>query len=134
VELLGYDHTVHNVVHAHQLPATVTTFWRPLRPLPAGQAFALYFGRDDGAIVYHYAGPTATTLWYPTERWTEGELIRVETPTLSVGRLRDVVVGVVEPGGDPLLPEGRLAVVAPPGDSQAKVSDGGTLLALFSFR
>jgi len=133
LELLGYDYTIHNVVHAHQLPATVTTYWRPLRPLSTGQALALLFSRDDGAIVYHYDGLTPATLWYPIERWAEGEVIRVETPVLSVGRLRDAMVAVVQPGADPLSVAGRLQPVAPAGGARFEVFEQGTLLKLFRF-
>ena len=98
LELLGYDYVIYNAVHAQQLPATVTTYWRVLRPLEDGLNISLFFSRDDGAIVYHYEGPTATGLWYPPSRWQPGEVIRIETPVLSVGRLRDVMVAVVAGG------------------------------------
>jgi uncharacterized membrane protein len=134
LELLGYDDSLRNVVHAEELPATVATYWRPLRPLPAGQAVVLFFSRDDGAIVYGYDGATATTLWYPVERWAEGEVIRVQTPVLGVGRLRDTMVAVVQPGGDPWSAAARLPPVAPAGDPDLEVFDQGTLLRLFRFR
>jgi hypothetical protein len=134
LELLGYDYRTHNVVHAQQLPATVTTYWRPLRPLATGQNLVLFFSRDDGAIVYHYDGPTPTTLWYPIERWAEEEVVRVETPVLSVGRLRDAMVAVVEPGADPWSVGRRLQVAVSAADERVDVFDEGTLLRLFRFR
>ena len=132
LELLGYDDTIYNAVHAHQLPVTVTTYWRALRPLQDGLQITLFFSREDGAIVYHYAGPTAAELWLPPSRWQEGEVIRIETPILSAGRLRDAMVAVTPPGRDLWLAQDRLAVDA--GDAPAEVYDEGTLLRLFSFR
>jgi uncharacterized membrane protein len=133
LELLGYDYTIHNVVHAEELPATVTTYWRPKQPLPAGQTLALFFTRDDGAIVYAYDGATPATLWYPVERWAKGEVIRVETPVLGVGRLRDTMIAVVQPGADPWSADGRLPPLLPAGDPELEVFDQGTLLRLFRF-
>ena len=108
----------------------MTTYWRVLRPLEDGLNISLFFSRDDGAIVYHYEGPTATGLWYPPSRWQPGEVIRIETPVLSVGRLRDAMVAVV-PAGDLWSVEDRLAVDA--GNAPVDIYDGGTLLRLFSF-
>jgi uncharacterized membrane protein len=135
LELLGYDYATGNAVHAQQLPATVTTYWRPLRPLGDELTLNLFFSRQDGAIVYHYAGPTATELWYPPRLWQEGEVIRIETPTLSVGRLRDVLVAVV-PGdeasaGDPWSKDDRLVVGGD--DPSLETYDENTLLRLFRF-
>jgi hypothetical protein len=132
IELLGYDYTVHNAVHAQQIPATVATYWRPLRPLDDEPTLSLFFSRHDGAIVYHYDGPTAASLWYPAHRWQVGEVIRVETPILYVGRLRDVMAAVTPPGKDFWSPEQRLVVDA--GDQSVQTYDQGTLLRLFSFR
>jgi hypothetical protein len=128
LELLGYDYTILNAVHAHQLPATVTTYWRPLRPLAAHHGFALFFSRQDGAIVYHY-----TTVWYPLHLWQEGEVIRMETPILSVGRLRGAMAAVVLPPGDPWSVEGRLQPIESAGDRPLEVYEEETLLKLFSF-
>jgi uncharacterized membrane protein len=133
LELLGYGYRLHNVVHAEELPATVTTYWRPLQALPAGQSLALFFSRRDGAIVYGYDGATPTTLWYPVEQWAEGEVIRVETPTLGVGRLRDAMVAVVQPGGDAWSADARLPAVGPAGEPGLEAFDEGTLLRLFRF-
>jgi len=98
LELVGYDYDVHNVVTAGQLPATVATYWRALRPLEADYEVALFFTRSDGAIVGDYTGGTATLAWYPTRAWRPGEIIRVETPILAIGRDRGVLVGVSQPG------------------------------------
>jgi uncharacterized membrane protein len=133
LELLGYDYTIHTAVHAQQLPATVTTYWRPLRPLEDGTIPALFFSRRDGAIVYLYDGATPATLWYPPHLWQEDEVIRVETPILSVGRLRDVMVAVVPPAGDPWSAADRLRPFEDGGDEPLETYDEGTLLALFRF-
>jgi uncharacterized membrane protein len=133
LELVGYDYAISSVVHAQQLPATVTTYWRPLRPLAVGQGIAVFFSRQDGAVVYHYDGATPTTTWYPTYSWEEGEVVRVETPILSVGRLRDAMVAVVAPSGDPWSVEDRLQPVVSLGENPSEVYQEGTLLRLFGF-
>ena len=133
IELLGYDYSMPNVVHAHQLPATVTTYWRPLRPLAAGHVFATFFSRQDGAIVYLHDGQTPTSTWYPVHLWQEGEVIRMETPTLYVGRLREAIVAVVPPGADPWSVDGRLQPIEPIGGQPLEVYAEGTLLKLFRF-
>jgi hypothetical protein len=46
LELVGYDYSILNVIHAHQLPATVTTYWRPLRPLNMDFGFTFFFTRQ----------------------------------------------------------------------------------------
>jgi uncharacterized membrane protein len=134
VELLGYEVTIHNTVHAHQLPVTIATYWRPLRPLPAGHSLAFFFTRrEDGAIVYLYDGATPATTWVPIDRWQQGEVIRVETPVLSVGRLQHALVAVIPPAGDPWSAADRLQPIVPTGDPPPALFDQETLLKLFAF-
>ena len=134
IELLGYDCTIHNTVHANQLPVVVTTYWRPLRPLAAGHGLAFFFTRrDDGAIVYLYDGATPATTWYPVDRWQQGEIVRVDTPILSVGRLQHAIVAVIPPAGDPWSATDRLQPLVPTGDPPVELFDQETLLKLFAF-
>ena len=134
LELLGYDYRLDHVVHAHQLPATVTTYWRPLKPLAEDHVFAFFFSRQDGAIVYHYDGPTPTTTWYPAHLWQEGEVIRIETPVLSVGRLQGAMAAVVLSPADPWSVGGRLGPIERAGDQPLEVYEARTLLKLFDFQ
>jgi hypothetical protein len=133
LELVGYDYTIGNTVHAQELPATVTTYWRVLRPLPRDQTIALYFSRQDGAIVYLYDEATPTTTWYPMDRWQVGEIARLETPFLGIGRLRGALVAVILPGGDPWSPADRLQPIQGTDDEPLAVYGEGTLLELFRF-
>jgi uncharacterized membrane protein len=133
LELVGYDYSISNVVNAHQLPATVTTHWRPLRTLGASYTFAFFFSREDGAVVGHYDGVTPTTMWYPVHLWQGGQVIRVQTPILPIGRLRDAMVAVVRPGADPWLVEGRVQPIVSDSDQPLQLFDEGTLLKLFEF-
>ena len=133
LELLGYDYSILNVVHAHQLPATVTTYWRPLQPLAGDYVFSLFFTQQNGAIVYHYDGGTPTSIWYPIHRWQEGGVIRVETPILSVGRLKSAIVAVVPSPGDPWSMEDRVQPIESAGEQPLEVYEEGTLLKLFDF-
>ena len=98
---MGYDADVHNVVTAGQPPATVATYWRALQPLDADYAISFFFTRPDGAIVGSYADATAALSWMPTRAWRPGEIIRVETPILAIGRDLGVLVGVSPPGTRP---------------------------------
>jgi hypothetical protein len=133
LELVGYDYSILNVIHAHQLPATVTTYWRLLRPLNMDYGFTFFFTRQDGAIVGCYDGGTPTSLWYPTSVWQEGEVIRMETPILPIGRLRDVMVAVTLPTADPWSVEGRLRPIEGASGQPLELSQERSLLKLFSF-
>jgi hypothetical protein len=132
LELLGYDYTILNVVHASDLPAILSTYWRPLRPLEEGLGVSLFFSREDGAIVYHFGEATPASIWYPASRWQVGEVIRLETPILTVGRLEEALVAVVSPEGDAWTPQDRLGPVVGIGDPPPAVYDQGTLLGLFA--
>jgi uncharacterized membrane protein len=133
LELVGYDVTILNLVQAHELPVQIRTFWRALRPLALDYEFCWFFTRSDGAIVYHYDQGTPTTIWLPPSEWQEGQVIVMETPILSVGRLRDALVAVTPPGGDPWSPEERLPIEVMD-TSNAELRGDGTLLKLLQFR
>jgi hypothetical protein len=133
LELVGYDYSISNVVQAQQLPATVTTYWRALQPVSGDYAFAFFFSRQGGAIVSVYDGATPTTAWYPAHRWEPGEVIRMETPILSVGRLHEAMVAVLLPGADPWPVEGRLQPIERAADGPLTLYEQGTLLKLFRF-
>jgi uncharacterized membrane protein len=132
LELVGYDYAILNVVNQHQLPATVTTYWRALEPLKLDYEFALFFTRSDGAIVFHYDDPTSSDVWYPPHQWAVGEVVRVQTPVLDIGRLNDVLVAVISPGKGAWAAEDRVQVSSSGPDRKAV--DGNTLLRLFSFQ
>jgi len=133
LELIGYDYSVLSVVHAHQLPATVTTYWRALQPLDLDYDFVFFFTRQDGAIVGYHSEGTPTSLWYPTSVWREGEVVRMETPILPIGRLRDVMVAVTLPPADPWSVEDRLRPVEGASGQPLELFQDGSLLKLFSF-
>jgi uncharacterized membrane protein len=134
LELLGYDYTIHSAVHAQQLPTTVTTYWRVLRPLDDTLQFVFFFTReDDGAIVYHYDQLTPTALWYPPNRWPEGAVIRVETPALAVGRHKETLVAVVPQGENVWSPAARLKPRSSTIDQPLTTYNQDTLLKLFAF-
>jgi hypothetical protein len=134
LELVGYDYAIRPVVHATERPATITTYWRALRPLSEEYAFRFYFTRGDGAVVNEYDGPLATTLWYPTTAWREDEIVRIETPVLSVGRLHDALAAVTRTTDDGAESEERLIPMVIPDGRAAEVVGDGTLLKVFSFR
>jgi hypothetical protein len=133
LELVGYDYSILSVVHAQQLPATITTYWRALQPLDLGYGFAFFFTRHDGAIVAHFDDWTPTSLLYRTTVWREGEVVRMEMPILPVGRLRDVMVAVTLPVADPWSVEDRLQPIESVSGQPLELSQEGTLLKLFSF-
>jgi uncharacterized membrane protein len=132
LELVGWDVDILNVVQAQDLPAQIKTYWRAPVSLTRDLEFAWFFTRADGAIVYGFTEGTPTTVWLPPSEWHAGEIIALETPILSVGRLRDVLLAVTLPGGDAWKAEERLPITVPTG-SGAELRDGGTLLTLFRF-
>jgi uncharacterized membrane protein len=132
LELVGYDYSAFNVIHTHQRPATVTTYWQVLRPLNLDYDFVFFFTRQDGAIVGCYDEGTSS-LWYPTSVWRKGEVVRVETPTLPVGQLHDVMVVVTVPTADPWSLEGRLKPIESVSHQPLEIFEEGSLLKLFSF-
>ena len=134
LELVGYDYQVLNVVHAHEPPATITTYWRRLKPLSSDFSMALFFTREDGAIAGNYDGWTSTALWYPPSAWQEGEIVRVETPILPIGQMHDVLVAVTWPRADSWLIEDRLQPIVSAPDQPLQVLQEQSLLKLFSFR
>jgi uncharacterized membrane protein len=134
LELVGYDYSVHDVVTTGQLPATVTTYWRALKPLDQDYGFAFFFTRDDGAVVGQYTAETPTIGWYPTSVWQPGEVVRIETPVMPIGRLKDVLVAVALPLADASAAEGRLRPVEAGGGQGVEVIQGASLLRAFSLR
>ncbi len=134
LELVGYDYAIRPVVHATERPATVATYWRALRPLSEDYGFQFHFTRSDGAIVNEYDGPLAATLWYPTPAWKEGEIIRIETPVLSVGRFHDVLVTVTRSADGEIGATEHLIPIAAASPDGPEVVGDGTLLKVFSFR
>ena len=133
LELVGYEVTILNLVQAHELPVQIRTFWRPFRPLALDYVFSWFFTRSDGAIVYHYEEGTPTTVWLPTSEWQVGDVMSMETPILSIGRLRDLLVAVTPPGGDPWSPEARLPIQQIE-NANTELRGDGTLLTLHQFR
>jgi hypothetical protein len=130
LELVGYDYSLLTTVHVRDKPAQIVTYWRLLRPLDGPYFPVLFFARDDGAIVGQFHEATATSQWYGLGRWQVGEVMRIETPALPVGRLKDVLLGVTTNQADPARIEDRL----PPGASAVALAPDQRLLRLFSFR
>ncbi len=134
---MGYDADVHNVVTAGQRPATVATYWRALQPLDADYAILFFFTRPDGAIVGSYTDATAALSWMPTRAWRPGEIIRVETPILAIGRDLGVLVGVSPSGARSDDPAKRLspamAAVPETGHAPPKIIPEAKLAELFRF-
>jgi len=100
LELVGFSYYYLNEVNFTRRPASVTTYWRALKPLSSDYRFVFLFTRDDGAVVGIYGEDTPTTAWYPTRQWAVGELVKVRVPALRVGDMRSVAVAVAKPGPD----------------------------------
>jgi hypothetical protein len=132
VELVGYDLTVLNVVQAQRLSARISTYWRALRPLALDYEFPIFFTADDGAIVWAYDSGYPSTDWYPAYEWQPDEVIRIESPILTLARDFGVLIGVTPPRQDPWDPETRLRPT-PGADLAGRLADHDTLIRLFSF-
>ena len=130
LELVGYGRSVLAEVDSGQLPASITTYWRARRQIAGGYRFAWFFTRDDGAIVGSYLDETATSLWYPPSDWRPGEVVRVATPYLPIGRMRDVYLAVVVGSGDPTNAADRIRPAAMDGGAPLETAEGGSLVKL----
>ena len=130
LELVGWNWRFLPSVGGDNRPLTLTLWWRPQRALPYDYQFPLFFTREDGAIVYVYNEGTATTIWKSPHNWEPGELVRMETPVLAVGGLKDVLVAVVRPGQDVWDVGARLPISF--GAEANDILDGGTLYRAFS--
>jgi uncharacterized membrane protein len=130
LELVGYDWRALPSVQSQDLPVTITTYWRALAPLDQDYRFAFFF--TDVAIVFLYDQDTPTTCWYPPQEWPVGDVIRMETPVLTVGRLRDVLVAVTPPDQSPWEAGSRLRP-KPTDGQEIQLADQDTLVRLFTF-
>jgi uncharacterized membrane protein len=132
LELVGYEYEVRNVVQARDLPVTITTYWRALKPLETDYRFSFFFTGGDGTIVFHYDQGTPTTYWYEPRAWPVDSVVRMQTPALGVGRLQDVLVAVGPPDEDPWRAASRLRP-EPVAGQQVALADQDTLVKLFAF-
>ena len=130
LELVAYDYQM----SGEQL-ATMTTYWRALRPLAGNYGMVFFLSPVVGQQpeAYEYSGPSA--LWYPPNRWQSGEVIRAEFSPAQVSRgARSVQVTVyrqTETGNrialSPVVPgrsaaEGALTVLDLKDPPKSKVS------------
>ena len=75
---------------------TLTTYWQALKPLPKDYRLAFFLRREGSVDENMNIVDSPTTLWYPTKTWTAGQLMKIETPPLSIDGFRYIDMAVVE--------------------------------------
>ncbi len=123
LECLGFD------LHCSLRPAgcALTFYWRALHPLPSGLRLYPFYMDDATGQILEDTGlrPLVATLWYPPQRWREGEIVRTDTLPWDVGPTFSVGLGVVQ--GDDWGQVGRrLPIRVESSDLVVRLFDGDT--------
>lgn len=94
LKLVGYD--IDLGAHEQNLPF-VTLYWQALQPLEADYTIWPFFiDRDGHRLEDPTERPLVTTLWYPTSRWSPGEIVLTRTLPWDLGDEFTLAVGVAE--------------------------------------
>jgi uncharacterized membrane protein len=76
---------------------SLVLYWQPLLPVERDYWIYPFFYDEGGRIIEDTTlRPMTTALWYPTSRWKEGEIVRMETLPWDVGKDFNVGLGVIE--------------------------------------
>ncbi|MBE7552285.1 MAG: DUF2079 domain-containing protein [Anaerolineales bacterium] len=92
LKLLGYD--LSYGAHEDRLPV-ITLYWQALKPL--GENYSLWpfsLDRSGKLIEDPSERPLVATLWYPTSRWSPGEIVVTHTLPWDLGDEFTLAVGV----------------------------------------
>lgn len=131
LELVGYDLHPGEVLHGVEPHAKVSLFFRAARPIGEDYLPVLYV-IDIAGEVRSTQGFAPAALWYPTHRWAEGELVRLDYSWVPLeGRpWGEVWLGVVA-GKDPNN-RGALLPAAPAEPGRHNLN--GNLIKLMELR
>jgi uncharacterized membrane protein len=109
----------------------VTTLWRVEDGYTPGSVRPwLELRTPNGDLLHTYAEITPPALvWYPPERWQQGEIVRIQSLWLFLPRSWGAAVGIVH-GPNPSTPTDRLPV----GDiDDGQIDESGTLALVVAF-
>lgn len=117
----------------------VTTFWRALKPLPAGVQPVLFLldesGAPQGATLGAERSPTL--IWYPAEKWQPGETVAVTFNSVTwesrLWQSYRLALGVT-PAADPWDAPARWLPVVRQSAFATRYAAGGSLVELARFR
>ena len=123
LETLGFDLAYDRRAKTHAL----TVYWRALHPLPAGlRLYPFYVDDATGRILEDTAlRPLIATVWYPTDRWVVGEVIKTSTLPWDVGDEFSVGLGVMQ-GDDWSDVDRRLPIRLEDSELVVRLFDGDT--------
>lgn len=132
LQLLGYDVQRADYLFGRKSTYRFTLYWRALKQMKGDYLIALFFSRDDGALVYSLA-KHPTTIWYPTSRWRQNEVVRIETGPVTLRGIRrgGVLVSVVA-GQNQWDITDRLRPIT--SEEEIELFEEGTLLKLTTLR
>ncbi len=130
LRLVGYNIRPSGKLHGRDPYASISLFFRPDFPLEHDYTIALFLVSDAGQIVKIDAH-SPTTTWYPTGRWEEGEIVRLDFESVPLEGLSraEVQVGVSE-GPDPQDASARLTPALSKKGSLLELRSNGTLVKL----
>jgi uncharacterized membrane protein len=110
LELAGYELRQWPEVGLLGNSASLVTYWRPLQPMTGQLHFGLATTRpSDGALSGLRDDAAAAPLWWPTDRWQPGQLIRMDMTVDQLHQVQALGVLVYDDAGR------RLPASAPAG-------------------
>jgi hypothetical protein len=96
LKLLGYD--LSYGAHEDRLPV-ITLYWQALEPLEQNyNLWPFYIDRSGQLVEDPSERPLVATLWYPTSRWSPGEIVVTRTLPWDLGDEFTLAVGVAGAG------------------------------------
>jgi uncharacterized membrane protein len=108
-------------------------YWEVLKPLPEDMKPYPFFVDDSGQVVEDTTQrPMVTPIWYPAERWQEGDIIVTDTLPWDLGDAFYLSVGVLW-GEDWSMPAQRVPVKAITSNYLIQAYDDDTWVQLLRF-
>jgi len=132
IEFLGFD-----VIHKRDEEPHYNLYFRTWHPLDRNYFIALYLVDEAGQVVGSTVELQAATIWYPTDRWQPGEVVKIRADTLSwwTGDREQysVALGILD-GNDTWDVGRRLRPKVIESELLTPLPADGTLLQLITFR
>jgi uncharacterized membrane protein len=130
LEFLGYD-----VIPGRDGKIELRAYWKALAPIASDLFLPFYITDGQGHEVGATLQREPANFWYPTDRWKPGEVVRITTYNLPIGRRGEdfgVAIGA-QPAGDPWNDAGRLRPTVLAAPSPLRTPGQGTLLEIATF-
>lgn len=130
LEFLGYD-----VLPGRDGKVELRAYWRGLAPISADLFLPFYItdghGREVGATLHR----EPANVWYPTNLWKPGEVVKITTYNLPIGRRgQDFGIAIgAQPTDDPWNNAGRLRPYVQEAPFPLRTPAQGSLLEIATF-